>query len=82
MKIHWDWDLIITSFIREKSFIFNLSSVISNITFRAKLTKLTILVKLMSISTNLSKLSKLARTTIELTIEQESSTYNNKLIYN
>ena len=36
----------------------------------------------MSIFTNLSKLSKLARLIIESAIEQESSTYNNKLIYN
>ena len=36
----------------------------------------------MSIFTNLSKLSKLARSTIKLTIEQESSTCNNNLIYN
>ena len=36
----------------------------------------------MSISANSSKLSKLARLIIELTIEQEPSIYNDKLIYN
>ena len=36
----------------------------------------------MSISANLSKLSKLARSTIELAIEQEPSIYNNELIHN
>ena len=82
VKIYQNQDLIITSFIRDKSFILNSSLIISNIAFRAKSVKLTVLVKLMSIFTNLSKLSKLARLIIELTIEQESSTYNNKLIYN
>ena len=82
MKIYQDQDLIITDFIREKSFVLNLSLVINNIAFRAKSVKLTILVKLMFISVNLSKLFKLARLIIKSAIEQESSTYNNKLIYN
>ena len=82
MKIHQNQDLIITSFIRDKSFILNLSLVTSDIAFRAKLIKLTILVKLISISANSSKLFKLARLTTESVIEQESSTCNDKLIYN
>ena len=82
MKIHQDQDLIITGFIREKSFVLNLSLVTGDIAFRAKSVKLTVSVKLMSILTNSSKLSKLARLTIKSTIEQESSTHNNKLICN
>ena len=82
MKIYWDWDLIITGFIRDMSFILNSSLVTSDIAFRAKLIKLTISVKLMSISANLSKLFKLARLTIESAIEQESSICNDKLICN
>ena len=82
IKIYQNQDLIITSFIKDKSFVLNLFLVTSNITFKAKLVKLTISVKLMSILTNLSKLSKLARSTIELIIEQESSIYNNKLFCN
>ena len=82
VKIHQNQDLIITNFIREKSFVLNLFLVTDNIAFRAKLVKLTVSVKLMSISTNSSKLSKLARSTMELTIEQEPSICNNKLICN
>ena len=82
MKIYQNQDLIVTSFIREKLFILNSSLVTSDIAFRAKLIKLTILTKLMSISANSSKLSKLARLTIKSAIEQESSTHNNKIIYN
>ena len=81
-KIYQNQDLIITSFIRDKLFVLNLFLVISNIAFRAKSIKLTVLVKLMSIFTNLSKLFKLARLTIESAIEQESSICNNKLICN
>ena len=42
VKIHWDKVLVTTSFVRGKSFILNLSSVISDITFRAESAKLTI----------------------------------------
>ena len=79
MKIHQNWDLIITDFIRDKFFILNLSSVTSDIAFRVKLVKLTESVKLTSISVNLSKLAKLI---IKLSIELESSICNNKLVYN
>ena len=82
MKIHWNQDLIITGFIREKSFVLNSSLVTDNIAFRTKSVKLTVSIKLMSISANSSKLSKLARLTMKLIIEQEPSTHNNKLIYN
>ena len=82
MKIHQNQDLIITDFIRRKSFILNSSLVTDNIAFRAKSVKLTVSVKLMSISANLSKLSKLARLTMKSAIEQEPLTYNDKLIYN
>ena len=82
MKIHQNQDLIITSFIREKSFVLNLFLITDDIAFRAKLVKLTILVKLISISANLFKLFKLARSTMKSAIEQESSICNNKLIYN
>ena len=82
MKIHQDWDLIVTSFIRGKLFILNSSLVTGDIAFRAKSAKLTVSVKLMSIPANSPKLSKLARSTMESAIEQESSTHNNKLIHN
>ena len=75
MKIYWDQDLIITSFIKDKSFVFNLSSVTNNIAFKVKLVKLTESVKLTSIFINLFNLTKLL-------IELESSTHNNKLICN
>ena len=79
VKIYQNQDLIITSLIRDKFFILNLSSVTSNIAFRVKLIKLTESVKLISILINLFKLVKL---TIELLIELESLIYNNKLIHN
>ena len=43
MKIHWDKVLVTTSFVRGKLFILNLSSIISDIAFRAESAKLTIL---------------------------------------
>ena len=82
VKIHWDQDLIVTGFIREKSFVLNLSPVTDDIAFRAKSVKLTVSVKLMSIPANSPKLPKLARSTMESTIEQEPPTCNNKLIHN
>ena len=75
MKIYQNQDLIITDFIRDKSFVLNSSSVTNNIAFRVKSVKLTESVKLMSILINLSNLTKSS-------IELESSTHNNKLIHN
>ena len=42
VEIHWDEVLVTTSFVRDKLFILNSSSVISDITFRAESAKLTI----------------------------------------
>ena len=75
MKIYQNQDLIITSFIRDKSFILNSSLVTDNIAFRVKLVKLTESVKLMSILINLSNLAKSS-------MKLEPSTCNNKLICN
>ena len=75
MKIYWNWDLIIIDFIRDKSFVLNLSSVTNNIAFKVKLIKLTELIKLMFISANSSNLAKSS-------MKLKPSTYNDELICN